>query len=470
MVFGLLFAAVLSAMIVVITGYFSMLLILVLVLCAALLYDFRIGAVALMIFIPLSSTKFLPSFHGLNAQNLLLFGGLASYGLFRMNHQAGYRLVDRKLLLCYLLPFVVAGLLGSNNAHLLAQLSFKTEEAVSDRWGFILYYIIKPGLLIAMAWLIAAGLRHSKRPERFITPFALGAMVPALFIGLYIPLSGVSLSELVNFRSFLSALGMHANQFAVVLNFGIATLLFAGLATPRHGQRVFLLACVGLLAAAVLMTFSRGGYIGLAIILVSYVVYFRDGSKLLLALLVLAIGAFFIPDAVIQRVTLGVTHGSHQDLSSGRIEDIWLPLLPRILDNPIWGHGLMYVGRSDLVASGRMMQVSQAHNAYLDLLLDSGFVGLVLVLMFFRSVYVDFRTLAANDPDPMFRGFFRGAAIGLVSWLAQAFFDDRLFPNAPQMLFWMAYGVMLARHPKMLKAEKVNPLAAKILQPRTSVW
>lgn len=467
--FGLIFAALFSSLLIVIAGYFSVLLIVVLMLGALLLYDFRIGAIALMIFIPLSSNRFMPSFHGLNAQNILLFGSIASYWLFRMTHQkVNYRLIDRKLLLCYLLPFLFVGFLGSNNAHALVHLAAKTaeaaaaQEAVMSRGGFLLYYVIKPGLLIVMAWMIGAALRESKAPERFITPYTIGALVPAVFIVVYIAVSGVSLGALVNFRSFLSTLGLHANQFAVVLNFSIATLLFAGLGSPSKGRRVVLLSVVAFLCATLLLTFSRGGYLGLMVILLSYVIYFRDGSKVLIALLVLAIGAFFVPDAVIDRVTLGLTHGSHQDLSSGRIDDIWLPLLPRILDNPIWGHGLMYVGRSDLVAGGRMMAVEQAHNAYLDLLLDSGVVGLVLVLTFLYSAYRDFRTLAQTDPDPMLRGFFRGASIGMIAWLLQAFTDDRLFPNIPQMMFWMSYGVMLARHPRMLKQPKVRRRLYKV--------
>jgi hypothetical protein len=56
----------------------------------------------------------------------------------------------------------------------------------------------------------------------------------------------------------------------------------------------------------------------------------------------------------------------------------------------------------------------------------------------------------------MLRGFFRGASVGMLAWLAQAFTDDRLFPNIPQMLFWMSYGVLLARNPRMLKAPKLR--------------
>jgi O-antigen ligase len=103
-----------------------------------------------------------------------------------------------------------------------------------------------------------------------------------------------------------------------------------------------------------------------------------------------------------------------------------------------------------------MMKVEQAHNAYLDLLLDSGVVGLVLIMSFLVKTYRDFRTMASTDPNPMLRGFFRGASVGVLAWLAQAFTDDRLFPNTPQMLFWMSYGVLLARSPQMLKMPKLR--------------
>ena len=468
---GLALMAVVSALLVVVAGWFSLAFVLVLVLLALLLWDFRVGAVALMLFIPLAGTRLLPSFKGLNAQNLLLFGTLASYLLFRMSRKVDYRLVDKKLLLAYVLPFLVAGFIGSNHAGELVQWSRTADMAVADRKGFLLYYVIKPGLLIVMALLIAAAVRHAKDPRRFVTAFAFGAMIPATFIAIYLPLSGVSLAQLVNFRSFLSVLGMHSNQFAVVLNFGIAALLFAGMEATTTGRRLFLLGVSGFLATVLILTFSRGGYLGLALIIAAYVFHTRDVTKLLAGVLVLAIAAFFIPEAVIDRVTLGITHGNRADLSSGRIDDLWLPLLPQVVDAPVFGHGLLYVGRSELVTSGRMMVAAQAHNAYLDLLLDAGVIGLLLVTWFLWTVFKDFRALSKSDPDPVMRGFFRGASVGLLAWLLQAFFDDRLFPNQPQMLFWMAYGLMLGRHPRMLRAavDTAATTAAKVreLKPYT---
>jgi O-antigen ligase len=460
---GLAFLAVVSAMLIVVTGWLSLAVVLVLVLCGLLLWDFRIGAVALMVFLPLAGIRFLPSFKGLNAQNLLLFGTLLSYGLLRMMHKVEYRVIDKRLVLAYLLPFLVAGFIGSGHAHAIAALALKSSDAgaVSGRGGFLLYYVIKPGLLIVMAWLIAAAVRQAKDHRRFLTAFTFGAIVPALFIAIYLPLSGVSLTQLVNFRSFFSVLGMHSNQLAVALNFGFACLLFAGIEAQTTGRRIFLLGSAAFVAATLVLTFSRGGYLGLALILAAYVVHYREGGKLLIGLLVLGIAAFFVPDAVVERVTLGITHGSRADLSSGRIDDLWLPLLPKVLESPVFGHGLLYVGRSDLVTGGRMMAAAQAHNAYLDLLLDAGLIGLLLVTWFLSTVFRDFRRLSHEDPDPVMRGFFRGAAVGLLSWLLQAFFDDRLFPNQPQVMFWMAYGIMLGRDARLIKGWRPLKAAAR---------
>ncbi len=444
----LVFISVIAGLSVIVFGYLSLIVIVVLVLLLALLYDFRIGVVALLIVYPLSATHMIPSYSGLNAQNLLLLGALVSYLLQRMwKQQPPYRLIEPRLLLFYVVPFVLAGLAGSQQ-YLHSQLTSPDTDPVGTPRGFILYFILKPGLLILLSLLIAAAVRESRRGQRFLTPYTIATLVPALLIcGLFIN-GGASLPNLVTFRYFLPVLGLHANQFAVVLNFAIATTLFCGIGAPHGIRKWALLVTSALLSGVLLLTFSRGGYTGFAVILIAYFVYTRDISKLLIGLIILAAGAFFVPDAAVDRITLGVTHGSEDAMSSGRLT-FWPPLLEKVLESPLWGHGFAYVGRSDL---GQILAVGQAHNAYLDLLLDMGVIGMVLVVLFFAGVYRNFRSLSVTDPEPLFRGFFRGASVGLLAMLLQAFTDDHLTPNTPQLFFWMAYGLMLGRHPGMLKA------------------
>ncbi len=419
-------------------------------LVGVVFFDFRIGVVVLMILYPLSTARLLPSYAGINPLNLALVGTALSYLLHRYNHRVDYRLFDKNLFFLYLLPFFLAGLYGSTRSHELVMIGpALSDMAMTTRTGFLVSYLIKPTLMVVMGLLIAAAVRESKEPRLFLYPFAIASAIPPLFITAYTALSGVGLSQLVSFRSFFSVLGFHANQFAVVINFSIAILLFSAIAAQSTFVRVMLLIFVAFLSGAIALTFSRGGYLGFLVIVIAYFVYNRNWRGLFFGILVVGIAIPLVPDAIIDRITLGVTHGSRDEMSSGRLEGIWAPLLPKVLESPIIGHGALYVGRSELVISGRMQVVYQAHNAYLDLLLDMGLIGLVLVLTFYVTMYRRHKALSVADPDPLLRGFFRGASVGVLTVLVQALTDDRLVPNLPQMFMWMAYGFMLGRQPDM---------------------
>ncbi len=419
-----------------------------LALAVFVFFDFRIGVVAIMLLYPISVAKLMPSFSGINPLNLAILGTALSYLVSRLGKPPDYKLFDRNLLLLYLLPFGLASLASAPHAH---EIIFLGDDSLpmSTFGGFLIYSFFKPLLLIVMAWLIAATARESKDPRKLLTTFFISTLIPALFVAIYVPLSGVGLGQLVNFRNFLSVLGFHANQFAVVLNFSIAVFLFILAESPGKQMRIFLPIGLAIFLTALALTFSRGGYLGLGVTLIAYFALSRRFWPIFMGLLAIGLAMPFLPDAMIDRVTLGVTHGSYNQLSSGRLETIWEPILPEVMESPLLGHGLFYYGRSAVVVSGKALGVLQAHNAYLDLLLDVGIVGLSMIVGFFVTLYRDFKCLAATDPDPVFRGFFRGASIGLLATLAQAFFDDRLMPNTPQMFLWMAYGLMLGRHSRL---------------------
>ena len=84
--------------------------------CVAILIDYRLGTLLLIVLLPLSATSLFPHslmrITGLNPLNLLLSGTLAAYLLRgRLEHPAP--LVPRPVAWLYIVPIVVAGLLGS---------------------------------------------------------------------------------------------------------------------------------------------------------------------------------------------------------------------------------------------------------------------------------------------------------------------------------------------------------------------
>ena len=94
---------------------------------------------------------------------------------------------------------------------------------------------------------------------------------------------------------------------------------------------------------------------------------------------------------------------SFVDISStvGRSEtltertDIWAFLVPLAMKEPMIGHGFGGFWTEEM----RWQSSSHAHNGYLDVILDLGFVGLVLFSIFLLSCCVKFQKALLNDYD-----------------------------------------------------------------------
>jgi O-antigen ligase len=93
---------------------------------------------------------------------------------------------------------------------------------------------------------------------------------------------------------------------------------------------------------------------------------------------------------------------------------------------------------------GHMLQVTHPHSAWLQAVLDTGFIGLILMLAFWMGhVWRGFRALA-RDPslEPEVGGFFEGAAAGLLGIVIANVAGSSFFPVPEQSFLWLAVGLM----------------------------
>jgi O-antigen ligase len=149
-----------------------------------------------------------------------------------------------------------------------------------------------------------------------------------------------------------------------------------------------------------------------------------------------------LPAEVFDRASLGIGQNANA-VSAGRIDDIWLPLMPEILKSPLWGNGLGAIMWSDAMRSGMMAIVTHPHNAYLEAYYDVGIVGLGLLLAFFAHVWKGFRGLGSNAfLSPELRGFYKGAAAALLAYLVTNFAGSSLEPRPENAFLWIAIGMM----------------------------
>ncbi|MGH8738590.1 MAG: O-antigen ligase family protein, partial [Burkholderiales bacterium] len=134
-------------------------------------------------------------------------------------------------------------------------------------------------------------------------------------------------------------------------------------------------------------------------------------------------------------------------MSSGRIDGLWLPLLPELWRHPVFGNGLESILWSEPMRQGAgvtIIATTHPHNAYLEAMLDMGIVGLTLLGAYFAHVWRGFRALAKDiSLSPTLRGFFLGAAAAMLALLTSYLTDSSLRPReADQAYLWFAIGMM----------------------------
>jgi hypothetical protein len=270
-------------------------------LCLAVFADFRIGAVAMLLMLPIQSTELFPhelmGITGLNPANLVLAATLASY-LVRGRQNLAGRLVPAPLLWLCLAPIAVAGLIGAPHAADIVPV-FSERELIhfTGPVGYLRDMLVRPLLLVPIALLIGAAAARSEKPERFLIPLAISVwLIAAMLIG-YVISTGASLSTLsrASERAFFQPLGLHANGVGRLLAAAYALLLFPWWETKRAGLKLFLFATMGVLAVALLLTFSRGAFTGFIVVNLLFLAWKFNLRSVGLAALALVVAMLFMP-------------------------------------------------------------------------------------------------------------------------------------------------------------------------------
>ncbi len=436
--------------------------------CIFILIDFRVGVVLLIVLMPISASAVFPhamlGITGLNPLNLLLLATLGSYLLRALADGSVAHFVPRPLLWLYLVPIVIAGALGSRHVGEIAPFFMSNVVQYDGVGGYVLFdlvqydsaggylrdVVVKPLFMVVFALLVGAVVSRARDPERFLVPILVSIGMMILMVLVFVARSGVGLDQLASSRSraFLSPLGLHANDLGRLYATAYALLLFTWAATQERMLRLALFAAMGLVVAALVLTFSRGAFFAFFVVNGLFLLSRRSMGALALGALLVAGLLLALPGAFYDRLATGFGDGFNA-ISAGRLNGIWLPLLPELWRSPIYGNGLDAILWSDVMRAGQILPTTHPHNAYLRALLDMGVVGLVLLCAYFAHVWKRFRALSVEPSlSPALRGFYLGAAAGLASLLIGGVADSSLTPRPEQAFLWLAIGMMYGQRSK----------------------
>ena len=360
--------------------------------------------------------------------------------------QSRLPLITNKWIWLLMATIVLGGLNGAQNVgNIPAWLLSNADADLGVKWTYYRTVVFPAVLLPLLAVVVGAVLCDKEKLRAITTPvWTLVGAINLLIIGSLVT-SGDALSVMATLRSeHLTSLGFHSNELGAFLAIAYGLGLGVWDGAERGRSRTAFGALLVVTAVALLLTFSRGAYLAFAVATV--VVFMRGAPKKRAAFVVLAAMLWFAaPAPLVDRIGYGLTSKDVNEISAGRVENLWVPLLPDIADHLWFGQGLQSIMWTDAQLFQEIYPVNYAHNAFLDLVLDFGLIGAIPVAAWYAYIWRGFYRGASTDPDPQYRGFFFGGHLALLSFFLYALTNSRLTPSAPTSLLWIAGGVLLGR-------------------------
>lgn len=226
----------------------------------------------------------------------------------------------------------------------------------------------------------------------------------------------------------------------------------AGLLSAKDwGKRIFYFCCCGIMCVCMLLTFSRGAWLGLLFAGFIFVLFLQP-RLLLLAPIALVALYFVLPDTVINRFS---SIGDLGDQSTSYRVYIWMGTLAMLKDYWLCGIGpgdaafnLVYPKYS---YSG--IEAPHAHNLFLQIVCDAGIIALVIFILLLFRYFRDLCAAFCREKDSFVRFHLVAFVSGIAGFMVQAMTDYSFYNYRVMFLFWsyLALGALVSRYGQLKK-------------------
>ena len=189
--------------------------------------------------------------------------------------------------------------------------------------------------------------------------------------------------------------------------------------TKRKTYKIAGYAVIAASFFALLYTFSRGGYLAALIgILILGIV--KDRKLLLILGVFLLTWQAVVPNAVHQRVDMTKDSNGQLESSTQERVDLWKESWDSFVRSPIIGNGY-----STFKLGQHTANLKDTHNLYMKVLVETGIVGLAIVLILFQQMVSLGYRLFRRGNDPLYQGLGLGLLLAICCSAVTNFFGDR---------------------------------------------
>ncbi len=213
-------------------------------------------------------------------------------------------------------------------------------------------------------------------------------------------------------------------------------------------------AAAALMALCMVLTFSRGGWLGLIFAAALFMVLL-DRRMIVVGLAAAVVLVFFLPETIISRFT---SIGNLSDGSTSYRLYIWMGTLAMLKDYWMCGIGTGTGAFTSVYPaySYNAIVAPHAHNLFLQITTECGVWGLLMLLAVIFSFFRCVSGALSRAADKKDRVLLIGALSGMTGFLVQSMTDHSFYNYRVTFLFWIftALGTVIARLSRSPEDEK----------------
>ncbi len=310
---------------------------------------------------------------------------------------------------------------------------------------------IKIGALMcafAMSYFIIINTIETKKQLKFILYlFVIAAAISAV-LGIYQYIFGDVYSQAwldedmfqdIKMRVYSTFENPNVYGEYLILAIPIAVALFWS--EKGFWKKTFLLGIAGITMLAMILTFSRGCWLGILFALAILAVII-DRRFIILGIIALFAMPFVLPETIINRF---MSIGNMADSSTSYRVYIWMGTLAMLKEYWFCGVGLGETSYNTIypLYSYNNIQAPHSHNLYLQLVSQFGIIGLVVFLGIVFYFYKDIIIKMIKKKNIVLAGI----VAGMTGFFLEGMFDYTWYNYRVILIFWMviAFGIVATK-------------------------
>jgi O-antigen ligase len=237
-----------------------------------------------------------------------------------------------------------------------------------------------------------------------------------------------------------------AEYLLLVIPFAGASVMIKKGALPK----LFFSACLAVMLVCMLLTYSRGGWLGLVAAAAVFFVML-DRRFILAGVATLILLYFALPEHILSRF---LSIGDVTDSSTAYRVSIYLATIALLRD--FWftgiGPGVEAFNRIYPLYSFNAVHAPHSHNLYLQITVEAGIIGIIAFLLIAFSYFRFLCSAISREKDKTSKILQIAAISSVFGFLVQSLTDHSFYNYRVTLVFWavLGLGMLIARRGKLM--------------------